>query len=86
MTASEVGVRLAVETARGRVIVAFADRAAASGSATIEGALAMTRRDGPIGEIEGVIVAEAGRLGLSALVCGSRQPITIVVTSRDRAR
>ena len=79
---SDEGAPLDIETAGGRVIVAFADRAAASGSAAIEGALAMTRRDGPIGEIEGVIVAEAGRLGLTALVSGTRHPTTILVSSR----
>lgn len=73
---------LEIEAAGGRVIVAFTDRGAATGSATIEAALAMTRRDGPVGEIEGVIVAEASRLGLTALVSGTRHPTTIVISSR----
>ena len=82
MTILDEGAPLDIETGDGRVIVAFADRAAASASAAIEGALAMTRRDGPTGEIEGVIVAEAGRLGLTAMVTGTRHPTTVVVSSR----
>jgi hypothetical protein len=86
MTPPDDGAPLDIQTAGDRVIVAFADRAAASGSATIEGALAITRRDGPIGEIEGVIVAEAARLGLTAVVSGTRHPTRIVISSRGPTR
>jgi hypothetical protein len=66
----------------GRVIIVLADAGARAGGPAIEAALALVRTDGPQGEIEGVIVAEASRHGLDAAVSGSRHPTTIVVQSR----
>ena len=82
MTRPDGSAPLEIEAPGGRVVVRFADPGAATGSTTIEAAVAMTRRNGPIGEIEGVIVAEAARLGLTAVVTGTRHPTTIVVSSR----
>jgi hypothetical protein len=75
--------RIEIETPRGgRVIVTFADAQARAGAAAIEAATAFTRAGGPQGEIEGVVVAEALRLGLEATVMGWRHPMTRIVVSR----
>lgn len=66
----------------GQVVVAFADPTAHGGAAAIQAALAITRIDGPQGELEGVIIAEALRRGLEAVVWGARHPTTILVESR----
>jgi hypothetical protein len=82
MRSTGEGGTLLLETADGgRVRVDFADDAARTGSAAIEAAARITRPDGPAGELEGVIVAEATRLGLTSSIAGARRPTTIVVQS-----
>ena len=79
---------LFLETGEGGVVfVDFADDAARTASSAIAAAARITRGDGPQGELEGVIVAEAARLGLEAFVAGARHPTRIVVQSAaaDRA-
>jgi hypothetical protein len=67
----------------GRVVVEFADPVAMVAIESIRAAVAITRSDGPQGELEGVIVAEAARLGLEASVTGSRNPTFVAIRSRS---
>jgi hypothetical protein len=69
----------------GRVVVEFSDPVAMVAADAIRAAVAITRSDGPQGELEGVIVAEAGRLGLDAAVTGSRNPTSVSIRARPTA-
>jgi hypothetical protein len=75
--------QLSLRTADGgQVVVTFLDAAAVVAAEAIRAAVAITRADGPQGELEGVIVAEAGRLGLDAAVTGFRNPTSVAIRSR----